>query len=131
VLYVDSSALVKLAAEERESGALVRFLNDRSATLVTSVVTPVEVRRAARCVGASEAGDRALRTVALIELTSEIRDRAVAIEPTSLRSLDAIQLATALALGDELESLVAYDKRLVEAARANGLDVVSPAFHSD
>ena len=34
-----------------------------------------------------------------------------AVERTSVRSLDAIQLATALALGDALESLVAYDRR--------------------
>jgi len=126
VIYVDSSALVKLAAEEAESGALIGFLQGRSGALVTSVVTSVEVRRAARRVGAAEAGERALRAVALVELTPETRDLAVALEPTSLRSLDAIQLATALALGNELESLVAYDKRLVDAARANGLEVVSP-----
>lgn len=126
MLYVDSSALVKLVAEEPESRALARFVRGRSAELVTSVVTSVEVRRAARRVGTTEAGERALRTVALVELTRAIRHRAVAIEPAPLRTLDAIQLATALALGDELESLVAYDLRLVEAARANGLDVVSP-----
>ena len=126
MLYIDSSALVKLAVEEPESAALIRFLNGRTGELVTSIVTSVEVRRAARHAGASEAGERALRTVALVELTSEIRDRAAAVDPTSVRSLDAIQLATALALGDELESLVAYDKSLVEAARANGVEVVSP-----
>ena len=117
MLYIDSSALVKLAVEEPESAALIRFLSGRTGELVTSVVTSVEVRRAARRAGAAEAGERALRTVALVELTSEIRDRAAAVEPASVRSLDAIQLATALALGDELESLVAYDKSLVEAAR--------------
>jgi uncharacterized protein len=127
VLYIDSSALVKLAVEEPESGALVRFLNGRTGELVTSIVTSVEVRRAARRAGAAEAGERALRTVALVELTSEIRDRAAAVDPTSVRSLDAIQLATALALGDELESLVVYDQSLVEAARANGVEVVSPS----
>lgn len=126
MLYLDSSALVKLVAEEAESGALAGFVNGRAGELVTSVVTSVEVRRAARRVGAAAAGDRALRTVALVELAPEIRDLAVAIEPVSLRSLDAIQLATALVLGDALESLVAYDRRLVEAARVNGVDVVSP-----
>ena len=126
MIYIDSSALVKLAAEEVESAALIELLTDRSDPLVTSVVTSVEVRRAGRRVGATEAAERALRAVGLVELTPEIRDRAGAIEPASLRSLDAIHLATALALGDELESLVAYDKRLVDAARANGLDVVSP-----
>ena len=127
MLYIDSSALVKLAVEEPESGALIRFLSGRTGELVTSIVTSVEVRRAARRAGAAEAGDRALRTVALVELTSEIRDRAAAVEQTSVRSVDAIQLATALALGDELESLVAYGKSLVEAARANGVEVVSPS----
>jgi uncharacterized protein len=131
VLYIDSSALVKLAVEEPESGALIRFLDDRPTALVTSIVTYVEVRRAARRVAATEAGDRALRTVALVELTSEIRARAAAVEPIAVRSLDAIQLATALTLGDEVECLVAYDKSLVEAARANGLEVVSPPYRGD
>lgn len=127
MIYLDSSALVKLVAREAESDALVRFVAGRAGEFVTSVVTSVEVRRAARRVGAAEPGDRALRTLALVELAPEIRDRAVAIEPTSLRSLDAIQLATALALGDELECFVAYDLRLIDAARANGIDVVSPS----
>ena len=126
MIYIDSSALVKLAAEEVESAALIELLTDRSDPLVTSVVTSVEVRRAGRRVGATEAAERALRAVGFVELSPEIRDRAGAIETASLCSLTAIQLATALALGDELESLVAYDKRLVDAARANGLDVVSP-----
>ncbi len=126
MLYIDSSALVKLVAEEAESSALARFVDGRAGELVTSVVTSVEVWRAARRVGAAEAGELALRTVDLVELAPEVRDLAVAIEPSSLRTLDAIHLATALALGDELESLIAYDRRLVDAARANGVDVVSP-----
>ena len=126
MLYIDSSALVKRVAEEAGSSGLTRFVNGRAGELVTSVVTSVEVRRAARRVGAAEAGELALRTVDLVELAPEIRDLAVAIEPSSLRTLDAVQLATALALGDELESVIAYDRRLVNAARANGVDVVSP-----
>jgi predicted nucleic acid-binding protein len=44
-----------------------------------------------------------------------------------LRSLDAIHVATALAIGDELEALVTYDHRMKQAALAAGLAVVSPA----
>jgi len=44
-----------------------------------------------------------------------------------LRSLDAIHLAAALELGDELEAVVTYDSRMSSAAEAQGLDVAAPA----
>ncbi|MBK5250721.1 MAG: VapC toxin family PIN domain ribonuclease, partial [Actinomycetales bacterium] len=44
-----------------------------------------------------------------------------------LRSLDAVHLAAALSLGDDLEGIVTYDDRLAEAAQANGVPVASPS----
>lgn len=52
---------------------------------------------------------------------------AATVGPSSLRTLDAIHLATALGLGAELDAFVTYDNRLAEAARSLGLPVVSPA----
>ena len=49
-----------------------------------------------------------------------------ALAPASLRSLDAIHLATAISLGEDLTAVVAYDDRLIAAARRNGLSVRSP-----
>jgi uncharacterized protein len=44
-----------------------------------------------------------------------------------LRSLDAIHLATALSLGDDVGAVFAYDTRLSEAAADAGLDVRAPS----
>lgn len=49
------------------------------------------------------------------------------LAPFSLRTLDAIHLASALARGPELDAFLTYDDRLAEAARSLGLPVVRPA----
>jgi predicted nucleic acid-binding protein len=51
---------------------------------------------------------------------------AAVLTPPSLRSLDAIHLATALRLGDDLGVFLAYDERLLRAAAAHGLPVAGP-----
>ena len=55
-----------------------------------------------------------------------ILEAAAALEPVDLRSLDAIHLTTALALGPEAEAIVSYDDRLNAAAVAIGLSVLTP-----
>lgn len=49
------------------------------------------------------------------------------LDPPNLRTLDAIHLATALSLGDDLTLLISYDDRLTQAAAAAGIEVASPA----
>jgi predicted nucleic acid-binding protein len=61
-----------------------------------------------------------------IELDEAIARAAGAAVPPSLRSLDAIHLASALSVSDELDALVTYDQRLADAARAAGLSVIQP-----
>lgn len=63
----------------------------------------------------------------IVELDETIASAAARVEPPSLRSLDAIQLASALAIGEELEAVVTYDRRMADAARAAGLAVMAPA----
>lgn len=58
---------------------------------------------------------------------SPIARSANSIGPLLLKALDAIHLATAQALGPELDAFVTYDDRLAEAARTLGLPVVRPA----
>jgi uncharacterized protein len=130
--YFDASAVVKLAFEEAESGALRRWVRDWPGRL-TSRVTSVEVPRALQRkggrgleLGTASVAD-ALRAFSILELDAEIANRAATLAPASLRSLDAIHLATALELGDELGAFVTYDARLAEAARLVGLEVVAPA----
>ena len=67
-----------------------------------------------------------LDSVTLVEVTTAVFAEAGRLDPPSLRSLDAIHLAAALDLGDDLEGLVTYAGRLAGAAMANGVAVVTP-----
>jgi uncharacterized protein len=62
----------------------------------------------------------------LLEVTTAVFEEAGRLDPGTMRSLDAVHLAAALALGDDLEAVLTYDDRLAQAARANGVDVVAP-----
>jgi predicted nucleic acid-binding protein len=129
VVYLDTSALVKLLVVEEESAALDLFLTERPRR-ASSVVAEVELRRAARRVApAAELDRRALELVGglhLIDLDAPIRQLAATLEPSSLRSADAIHLASALSLAGSLDAFVAYDRRLSAAARALNLPVAEP-----
>lgn len=128
LLYLDSSALVKLVVPEPESRALRDALRSWSER-VSSVVAEIEVERVARRIGggAIRRGRSVLARLALVELDEDVVRSAAALEPPELRTLDAIHLATALSLGDDLGALCAYDTRLADAAAAAGVDVVVPA----
>ncbi|HUR49120.1 MAG TPA: PIN domain-containing protein [Acidimicrobiales bacterium] len=128
IVYADSSALVKLAINEMESGSLTAYLVGAE-RVISSEVSEVEVVRAA----AEEEGERGeelarrvLGEVSLVELTREVRLRASRAAPRALKSLDAIHLATALELAIEGVVFVGYDRRLQEAAAAAGLEIQSP-----
>ena len=127
--YVDSSALVKLVLREPESDALRDYLMAMPDP-ATSRIAVVEVHRAmGRYVGEPELAAIAAvwdRTV-FIELDASVAESAGGIGPLALRSLDAIHLASALALADDLESFVTYDARLADAARLAGLTVMTPS----
>lgn len=127
-LYLDSSALVKLVSVEWESAALRHSLVGRS-RLVTSVLSSVEVMRAAHRAG-TDRFSRArtvLARVAKVPVGAAIVDRAGSLLPgSSLRSLDAIHLASALLIPD-LTQIVTYDNRMAAAAAELGLVVLAPA----
>jgi uncharacterized protein len=130
LIYLDSSALVKLVVPEPESAVLFDFLAARPER-VSSALARVEVLRALKRAGFSrkvlERGAKVLDAVALIRVDDAILDDAARLEPTTLRSLDAIHLATARVVGEDLEAIVTYDGRLGDAARELGLRAVSPA----
>ena len=130
MIYLDSAAVVKLVHAEPESPALRRWLDNRAETgWISSVLTEVESFRAlARY--APEAVSRlpaVLDQIALIDLDQRIRILARTVQPVTVRSLDAIHLGTALHSRPGLTSFVTYDTRLLDAARAAGLPVDSPA----
>lgn len=119
---------MKLVVEEAESAALRELLMVEREQ-IASAIAEVEVIRAARRASAGlESRARAvLASVTVLELAEHVRAGAALLEPMTLRTLDAIHLATALALGSELRALVTYDRRLADAADAVGVSVVTPA----
>jgi predicted nucleic acid-binding protein len=128
VAYVDSSALAKLLILEAESPALTRWYVEVERA-ASSRIGIIETRRAvARRAGVLDpiTVDKALSTIEIVELDRQIAERAASIGPASLRTLDAIHIATALQLG-ALDAFVTYDDRLAEAARLLGLPVIRPA----
>jgi predicted nucleic acid-binding protein len=128
VWYVDSSAIVKLVAIEAETSVLSEFLAPRQ-PLVSSGLASTEVRRAVLPLG-----DRFLRQARdvlarfeLVRVSDEVLEDAGRLEPTSLRSLDAIHLATAALFGSTLGGVVSYDRRMRNAALSYGWSVHAPA----
>lgn len=129
LVYLDSSAIVKLVVREPESAVLFEWLATR-AERVSSVVARVEVPRALRRTGAAPGVRRraedVLDRLALLPLERSIVDTAAALDPPRMRALDALHLATALALGSDLAGIVTYDERLAAAARRSDVEVWAP-----
>jgi hypothetical protein len=138
VLYLDTSALVKLAVAEHETDALIEALRRDSGELFTSVLGGAELARALHARGFADHARRIANpnghvlqfrdfAVRLAPLTPAIALHAGSLSPgLPLRNLDALHLATALAMGPALAAVVTYDARMSEAARALGLRVLSP-----
>lgn len=134
-VYLDTSALAKLVVAEEESAALFHWLGERrgpTGTLVSCDVARTELVRLVR----RHAPDRMARardvldTVVLATVTAALFEAAGRLDPPALRSLDALHLAAALDLGDDLDGLVCYDRRLADAARGQGIRVVAPGSAS-
>jgi uncharacterized protein len=125
-VYLDTSALVKLLVDERESLALVDFLS-QGRRVVSSALTTVETVRACRRVAvALDDVNGLLESVETIAIDADVVQTASAIDPPSIRSLDAIHLASAKGVEDPALEFVTYDARLADAARTHGLRVVQP-----
>lgn len=130
MIYLDTSAAAKLVHAEAESEALAVFLLQGDGLLLVSsallfpelvrVVTRIQPELSARAV-------RLLQRVMSVAITADIVAGAATVGGPMLRILDAIHLATALSIRQELRSFVSYDKRLSEAAVGCGLPVAAPA----
>jgi len=130
VIYLDSSALVKLALTEPESAALTNWLAERAdQDLVSSALHRTEVLRAIWRAepGALPRGQRIIRRIGRVALSHDILDNAATLPPARLGTAGAIHLASALAIRRDLVSFVTYDKPLLDAARDAGLPVDSPS----
>ena len=125
--YLDSSALVKLAVQEPESGALRRYLKRRR-PLVSSALARTEVLRALLLEGdeALTRGRAVLASVEIIRINDRILNAAAVLRPPEIRSLDAIHLATAQHLGTDLGRVVTYDERILHAAKQLRIRTAAP-----
>jgi predicted nucleic acid-binding protein len=95
---------------------------------VASAIIEVEVVRAVRHAvpELSERAERVVEQIAVVEPGDSIRARAAVLEPVTLRSIDALHLATALEIADELDALVTYDRRMSDAGGRLGLTILTP-----
>jgi predicted nucleic acid-binding protein len=129
VIYLHTSATMKLVTAEQESPALINWLNAHpDEHLATSAISHIELIRAATRAGAAAtaAARNVSSTIDTLVLTDTISAIAATIPPAELRTLDAIHLATAHAHRHSLTAFCVYDRRLFEAAESQDLPTVSP-----
>lgn len=129
MIYLDSSALLKLVRDEAHTAALTAWLAERPDTpLVSSALAEVEVLRSCRRIDARllDRGRAVLAVLDVVPLDDGVLGTAGDLPGTGLRSLDALHLATALVLDPDVEAFVAYDARLLAAAVEAGLSVAAP-----
>jgi predicted nucleic acid-binding protein len=126
VLYLDSSAIVKLVVSEPESAALVQEVASDPDVVSSQIALTEVVRAVGRAKGPIRRAERIVRSVALVPIDHPILIEAATMRPWTLRSLDAIHLASALSLRPDVDAFIAYDARLLEAAEGAGLVVRSP-----
>jgi uncharacterized protein len=129
LLYLDSSALVKLVLPEAETRALLGALSDWPER-ISSTIAGVEVLRAVRRAGAGERvrerAERVISGIGLVRVDEAVLSGAARLEPAELRTLDAIHLATALSAGEDLCAMICYDDRLAQAASRLGVTMMAP-----
>lgn len=130
-VYLDSSAIVKVVVREPGWQELETYLRNHPVRAVSRVAT-VEVARAiARIQGldgaaVAERVRSAFERLMLIEFDAMVAAAAVQLRPVTLRSLDAIHLASALELRDDLVAVVTYDTRMADAAKGLQLPTAAP-----
>lgn len=127
-VYLDSSAVVKLVVHEPETRALRNWLAGQlrisSSALVRTEVLRVVLREEPGQLGRAR---DVLAAITLLAIDDDILDTAARLEPASLRTLDAIHIATALRLASDLDAVVTYDHRMTDGLEQKGLVAVAPA----
>jgi uncharacterized protein len=125
---LDTSAYVKLPLREAEHDALLRELVEWEGFVSSSLLGVESLRACARYGTEYEMAAREwMEGLSLLPLDEAILDIAAEVKPIGLRSLDALHLATALSIRDEIGVFVTYDERLGTAAEKQGLQITQPA----
>lgn len=126
--YVDTSAAAKLMVEESESGVLAAMLDVEKPELAACFLLETELRRLAQRVpnATQSSVSEVLDGIDLYEVPPSLFREAGLLAGVGLRSLDAVHLAAAMRIG--VDAVLAYDHRLIDAARSFGFDVVHPGM---
>ncbi|MDT7776211.1 MAG: uncharacterized protein QOC67_5135 [Pseudonocardiales bacterium] len=128
ILYVETSAAVKLIIEEPESSRLAAHLDravDQDDGLLSSMLLETELRRLAVRTGVAQSVvTRLLERLDLLEIDRSLYREAGLLPGPHLRSLDAIHVAAALRAN--ADAMVTYDLRQADAADSVGLSVQTP-----
>jgi predicted nucleic acid-binding protein len=126
--YVDTSAFLKLVVSEEHTSAFRSWATEEERVLFSSDLLRTEALRVARrhSPHAAQTARDHLDVLTLVRLPTSVFERAAELDSDILRTLDAVHLAAALSIGDELSGLVTYDARLADAATIHGVAVVTP-----
>ena len=127
--YLDSSAALKLVVAEAATSALRAWTERTRPALIGCDLVRTEVLRACRrhSTEATTRGRSVLDAITIFPVSTDLYASAAFLEPLTMRSLDAIHLAAALSLGDDISGVVTYDKHLADACAWHGLQVIAPA----
>lgn len=128
LIYADTSALVKLVQDEKESAELRQWLSRHQPIIATSDLTTTELLRVCR-MNVPDALPEVMQMLdGLIRIPlsrSLCRSAGISV-PLPLRSLDALHVATAMLLGEEIQAVLTYDRQMINGAHAVGLATISP-----
>jgi uncharacterized protein len=128
LVYIDTSALGRSLLEEPDRPAIERAIEDFTSRISSSLLR-VELRRLGLRHGMLERVGPLLAGISLIPLDEQILTTAETLTPSTVATLDAIHLATAIRLSTsgELDALMTYDKQLAAGAREHSITVLSPS----
>jgi uncharacterized protein len=127
VWYLDTSAFLKLIVDEASSSAMRDWYSGKDQVWSSQLLCTEALRAAQRLQIDLRLVEEALDTVTLVLPSVATYASAGRLESHGLRPLDALHLAAALEIGSDLEGMVVYDQRLVNAARDTAIEVVTPS----
>jgi predicted nucleic acid-binding protein len=126
--YIDSSAILKLIFTEKETPALDKVMDNK---MVTSTLTRVEVKRAVSRINSTnlKVATEVLAQLQYTDLDSQTLNLAEAFSPdVTLRTLDAVHVASVLRISEAVQGIITYDKQLIANAEKMGIKVLSPGL---
>lgn len=129
MIYLDTTAMMKLIALEPETPALTDYLAARTDTVwFTCSLARAELLRAAAAMpaGATDHAHHILHGLDTVAMTDRLVAAAAALNPPPRRTLDALHIAAALTAGPQLHTLITYDPELSEAATRHHITTTDP-----